>query len=461
MFDALATTGGMPMASSTGKLIRLATPTVETTTPAPSPAASTASASGPVTAPPKHLGCASAGLRRSGRGARRRPARRRPRVDHHQPRAASSPQLRGGRRLRGPSAGARRHAGDDRGARRRPAGRSRRRRRRTDRDGGHGEGEHPRSPCAGRSRRKRCHHRRLDRAPRRPRRGSGLRHRRPRGSAPGRLHDVRRVGRPRCPRVPRRRRGLRGGQERARRRGHPRAARDAERAGARLRHRRLPELLAAGVGVPPRLAGRLRPRRSRPCWPPRTSRTRPGPRPQGWSSPTRCRPTSSGTRVEHDRVLAEAFVAADAAGVRGKEVTPFLLAFIVDASGGRSLEVNLALARNNVRVAADVATAYAARRIALHDGVVAGPGRRGPHRRRDRQAARPDRGRHGHPEQHRASRWRLGRQHRVLAGRLGCVRHLRRDGAPRRPRPPPRGARRRGGGGCADRTATCRPERSW
>ncbi len=64
--------------------------------------------------------------------------------------------------------------------------------------------------------------------------------------------------------------------------------------------------------------------------------------------------------VEHDRVLAEAFVAADAAGVRGKEVTPFLLAFIVDASGGRSLEVNLALARNNVRVAADVATAYAA-----------------------------------------------------------------------------------------------------
>ncbi len=66
--------------------------------------------------------------------------------------------------------------------------------------------------------------------------------------------------------------------------------------------------------------------------------------------------------VEHDRVLAEAFAAADAAGVRGKEVTPFLLAFIVDASGGRSLEVNLALARNNVRVAADVATAYAARR---------------------------------------------------------------------------------------------------
>ena len=59
-------------------------------------------------------------------------------------------------------------------------------------------------------------------------------------------------------------------------------------------------------------------------------------------------------------MLAEAFAAADAAGVRGKAVTPFLLSFIVDASGGRSLEVNLDLARNNVRVAADIATAWSA-----------------------------------------------------------------------------------------------------
>ena len=66
--------------------------------------------------------------------------------------------------------------------------------------------------------------------------------------------------------------------------------------------------------------------------------------------------------AEHDRVLAQAFAAADAAKVRGKAVTPFLLQYIVQASGGTSLEVNLALARNNVRVAADIATAYAARR---------------------------------------------------------------------------------------------------
>lgn len=65
--------------------------------------------------------------------------------------------------------------------------------------------------------------------------------------------------------------------------------------------------------------------------------------------------------AEHDRVLTQAFAAAEAAAVRGKAVTPFLLSYIVDASSGRSLEVNLDLARNNVRVAAEIAIAWAAR----------------------------------------------------------------------------------------------------
>ncbi len=63
-------------------------------------------------------------------------------------------------------------------------------------------------------------------------------------------------------------------------------------------------------------------------------------------------------KTEHDKVLAQAFAAAEAAGVRGKAVTPFLLGYIVEASGGRSLEVNLDLARNNVSVAADIAIAW-------------------------------------------------------------------------------------------------------
>ncbi|MDO9396727.1 MAG: pseudouridine-5'-phosphate glycosidase [Herbiconiux sp.] len=64
--------------------------------------------------------------------------------------------------------------------------------------------------------------------------------------------------------------------------------------------------------------------------------------------------------AEHDRVLETAFAAAAEAGVTGKAVTPFLLGYIVDASGGTSLEVNLDIARNNVRLAAEIAVAWSA-----------------------------------------------------------------------------------------------------
>jgi pseudouridine-5'-phosphate glycosidase len=65
-------------------------------------------------------------------------------------------------------------------------------------------------------------------------------------------------------------------------------------------------------------------------------------------------------REEHDRILSQALQEAAEAGVTGKAVTPFLLLRIVELSEGRSLEVNLDLARNNVRVAGDIATAWAA-----------------------------------------------------------------------------------------------------
>jgi pseudouridine-5'-phosphate glycosidase len=64
-------------------------------------------------------------------------------------------------------------------------------------------------------------------------------------------------------------------------------------------------------------------------------------------------------KQEHDQVLAKAFQAAEQAGVRGKAVTPFLLQYIVEASGGRSLKVNLNLAKNNVRLAGEIAKALA------------------------------------------------------------------------------------------------------
>ncbi len=66
--------------------------------------------------------------------------------------------------------------------------------------------------------------------------------------------------------------------------------------------------------------------------------------------------------AEHDRVLEVAFAAAKTAQVTGKAVTPFLLGFIVEESKGKSLEVNLDLARNNVSVAADISKAWSALR---------------------------------------------------------------------------------------------------
>ena len=50
---------------------------------------------------------------------------------------------------------------------------------------------------------------------------------------------------------------------------------------------------------------------------------------------------------------------ADAAGIIGAAVTPFVLARIAAATDGDSIPVNLALAENNARVAADVAVAIA------------------------------------------------------------------------------------------------------
>jgi pseudouridine-5'-phosphate glycosidase len=61
---------------------------------------------------------------------------------------------------------------------------------------------------------------------------------------------------------------------------------------------------------------------------------------------------------DHDRIVGRAFAAADQAGIRGKEVTPFLLDYIQRESDGVSLRVNLDVVRNNVAVAADIATHY-------------------------------------------------------------------------------------------------------
>lgn len=59
-------------------------------------------------------------------------------------------------------------------------------------------------------------------------------------------------------------------------------------------------------------------------------------------------------------VIEAALRKAAAKGIRGKETTPFLLAEIAGVTEGRSLAANIALVRNNARVAAAIAVAFAA-----------------------------------------------------------------------------------------------------
>lgn len=59
-------------------------------------------------------------------------------------------------------------------------------------------------------------------------------------------------------------------------------------------------------------------------------------------------------------VIAEAQAEAEARGIGGKGVTPFLLQRIFELTEGRSLEANIALVLNNARLAARIAAALAA-----------------------------------------------------------------------------------------------------
>jgi pseudouridylate synthase len=61
----------------------------------------------------------------------------------------------------------------------------------------------------------------------------------------------------------------------------------------------------------------------------------------------------------HDRLLAEGLALADTSGVRGKDVTPFLLDYFHRASGGLSLTANTEIILRNADLASRVAVADA------------------------------------------------------------------------------------------------------
>lgn len=67
-------------------------------------------------------------------------------------------------------------------------------------------------------------------------------------------------------------------------------------------------------------------------------------------------------RAEVESLVAAALESAKAAGVRGKPVTPFLLGYLAQHSGGKTLKTNIALLVANARLAAAIAVAYSARK---------------------------------------------------------------------------------------------------
>lgn len=71
-----------------------------------------------------------------------------------------------------------------------------------------------------------------------------------------------------------------------------------------------------------------------------------------------CNPIPAGDEIPADDlapVIARAIAEADSKGISAKEVTPYLLGRIFELTEGRSLDANIALVRNNARLAAAIA----------------------------------------------------------------------------------------------------------
>jgi pseudouridine-5'-phosphate glycosidase len=67
-------------------------------------------------------------------------------------------------------------------------------------------------------------------------------------------------------------------------------------------------------------------------------------------------------RAEVESLVSGALAAAEAAGIRGKAVTPFLLEQLAHNSGSKTLQTNIALLMSNARLAAGIAVAYSDRK---------------------------------------------------------------------------------------------------
>jgi pseudouridylate synthase len=74
-----------------------------------------------------------------------------------------------------------------------------------------------------------------------------------------------------------------------------------------------------------------------------------------------CQPLSPEEEIPRekiDRVIQQAQCEARTQGIHGQSLTPFLLARLSDLTGGESLKANLALLKNNARLAAQIAQVW-------------------------------------------------------------------------------------------------------
>jgi pseudouridylate synthase len=63
-------------------------------------------------------------------------------------------------------------------------------------------------------------------------------------------------------------------------------------------------------------------------------------------------------RKQVESLIEDALQSAEAAGIQGKAVTPYLLDYLAKSSGGKTLQTNIDLLINNARVAAQIAVAH-------------------------------------------------------------------------------------------------------
>jgi len=63
--------------------------------------------------------------------------------------------------------------------------------------------------------------------------------------------------------------------------------------------------------------------------------------------------------VQVEAAIHESVSAADAEGLCGAEITPFILKRVAELTGGKSLDSNISLVENNAKVGAQVAAALA------------------------------------------------------------------------------------------------------